>query len=421
MAPNTEHFNNDELQPPEWLNDEFFLKVLYNCEDTAKANGLQLIQTKISPASQKGDHYASIMFRAALDYRLNDVVKSRSLIIKTMPELEGHKKEMVSESHIFETEIGMYAEVLPRLERILREAGDDTVLKAACLYHSLSPKKVIVFEDIVPLGYEVIRGRFVNIDELKLAYAKLAKLHATSYKINKEEPHYFDKYCNSMLDIPNIMDDEMMTSGIRNFIDFLSETPALRQYVPYFEPFRKNLLQKCLAGFHELRDAPKADGYYAMCHGDFHGKNMMFKHDPVTGKCEDVMLLDYQVSYVGPIVNDLLYSQYLLLDADLRKIYPEILHHYFTVFGSTLKKIGFQGEMPKLVRLRQQFLEHKHYEFFLATSVLPMIYAFLDPKTNLNDLMTSNDYRRTLYPAKVYTDELHELLPKLLHLGYFED
>lgn len=54
------------------------------------------------------------------------------------------------------------------------------------LYHALSPHKLIVFEDIVPLGYNVLRGRFANEEEVKAAYAKIAKWHAISHKIIKE-------------------------------------------------------------------------------------------------------------------------------------------------------------------------------------------------------------------------------------------
>ncbi|CAD6996316.1 unnamed protein product [Ceratitis capitata] len=155
----------------------------------------------------------------------------------------------------------MYAEVLPRLEQMLRDVGDETVLKACCLYATLSPRKVIVFEDIVPLGFE--------------------------------------------------------------------------------------------------------------------------KH---------------------------------------------------------LKKVGFKDELPKIVRLREQLVEHKHrtpsvgcvnfapigyhrckFNFFLLSSALPNMSVFVDPKLDMVKLLTSNDFRKGLYNKKVFMDEILQLLPKLKHLGYFEE
>jgi len=51
-----------------------------------------------------------------------------------MPEEEGHKKDILKDSHIFETEILMYSKALPEFERILQEAGDNTKLYVPCIY-----------------------------------------------------------------------------------------------------------------------------------------------------------------------------------------------------------------------------------------------------------------------------------------------
>ncbi|KAH8283950.1 hypothetical protein KR054_005622, partial [Drosophila jambulina] len=173
----TEQFNADELQPPEWLNSEFITEVLTKYE---KVPELKVTDLKITPASAQGDHYASVMFRATAEYTTPKGQFSKPLIIKTMPEQEGHKKDMLSDSHIFTTEIGTYSTALPEFERILRAAGDNTKLYVPCLYHSLEPRQVMIFEDLVPQGYSVIRNRPVTEEELKKVYAKLAKWHAVS-------------------------------------------------------------------------------------------------------------------------------------------------------------------------------------------------------------------------------------------------
>lgn len=93
---------------------------------------------------------------------------------------------MLSESHLFETEIGMYCHALPEFERILREAGDNTKLFVPCIYHSLKPRQVMIFEDLVPQGYTVIRDSPPSLGDLKLAFDKLAKWHAVSMKVINE-------------------------------------------------------------------------------------------------------------------------------------------------------------------------------------------------------------------------------------------
>ncbi|XP_054746492.1 uncharacterized protein LOC129251143 [Anastrepha obliqua] len=418
MAPNNQNYNADELEPPTWLNDEFFSKVLQNFETDAK--DLQLKSTKLSPATLKGDHYASVMFRAAVGYECDGVAKMKKMIMKIMPSEEGHKKEMFAESTIFETEISMYTEVIPRFEQILRDIGEDTVLKAPILYYQLSPEKVIIFEDIVPLGYEMVRDRYASYEELRAAYAKLAKWHAISYKINLEEPEYFEKFHQGLLSIPKIEDNEVMSAGIDHLIKQMKTMPSLQEYVPHLEQIKDAVFAGAIASFKEYHNAPKADAYYVLCHGDFHNKNMMFKHNAETGKFEDVMLLDYQLCYVGPLVNDLIYSIYMLLNSDQREHLAEFIYFYLEQFKETLQKIGFEGPMPKLMKIAEQRMQHKYWELFLLTTFLPAWLAFRGGDIGADDIMTSEDARNEMYANKEFHDELTKLLPQYLHLGYFE-
>lgn len=175
--------NADELVAPGWLNAQFLEKALSKYEN---APDLKVVSVNLSPASAKGDHYASVMFRGNVAYTTQSGDHSKSLIIKTMPEADGHKKDMLKDSPLFRTEIGMYTKVLPRFEQILKASGDDSRLGAQCIYHSLEPREVMIFEDLVPLGYTVIRDRDATVEELKGAFTKLAKLHAVSFKTLKE-------------------------------------------------------------------------------------------------------------------------------------------------------------------------------------------------------------------------------------------
>ncbi|XP_036233224.1 uncharacterized protein [Bactrocera oleae] len=418
MTGNSDDFNADELQTPEWMNTDFFLKVLKNCEQ--KTSKIEIVNVSISPASMKGDHYASVIFRALLEFQVNGVRKTKSVILKTMPESDGHKKEMLGKTDIFEKEINMYTKVLPRFEKILRDSGDNTVLKVPCLYSALMPKKVIVFEDLVSAGYEVVRDRTLNEKEVKAAYAMLAKWHAISYKINLEEPQYFDEFQRGVFNMSNIANEPFMTSGIINFVDLLRKTPSLHAYLPYFEQLKPKLLESCRESYAEYRESPKEGACYVLSHGDFHGKNMMFKHQNESDEMVNVMLLDFQICYVGPNVNDLIYSIYCLLDENLRLDFPALLYYYYTIFKDTLANIGFKGTSPTLMQIRHQYMRHKNLELFLLVTFLPLWYA-LNEKADMEDMMTSDEYRRSLYNSKDYIKYLEHVLPRYLHLGYLEE
>uniref|UniRef100_W8BS47 CHK kinase-like domain-containing protein n=2 Tax=Ceratitis capitata TaxID=7213 RepID=W8BS47_CERCA len=419
MPPKPEEYNEDELQPPQWLDAEYMTKVLCNAERNTTV--VEVKNFKITPAAVKGDHYASIMFRAAVEYSADGEHKNKSMIIKTMPEAEGHKKDMLKQMDIFEVEIGMYTRVLPRFEKYLRDVGDETKLMVPFLYHELTPHKVIVFEDIVPLGYNVMRARFPNPKEVKAAYAKLAKWHGISYKLLKEDPHFFDEYRNSIFSHDSAKENTFFANSTKAFMNFVHKTPELQEYVPHLENlFEKvNLLDETISSFREYRDGPREDAYYVLNHGDYHLKNMMFKHNTESGKFEDVMLLDFQFSHVGPITSDLIYSIFMFLDDKLRPQAPEFLHHYFATFKETLKKIGFEGPMPSLNKFREQLFHSRYVELFIMITFLPMWPKFIRGEFSPDTFASGEDYHLKIFD-KEYVDELLQILPNYLHLGYFE-
>ncbi|XP_037947043.1 uncharacterized protein LOC119678980 [Teleopsis dalmanni] len=412
-------YNTDELEAPQWLNADFLTKVLKECEGDS---AITIKNYKLTPATVRGDHYASVMFRAEVDYVQTGRSKTKSMIIKTMPEEDGSKKELLQETHIFETEIGIYSEVIPRMEKILRAVGDNTVLGAKYLYYSLSPRKVIVFEDLVTVGYKVLRQRLPTMEEAKMTYLKLAKWHAVSYKLLQENPTYFDKYRYSIMTLTNFVESDFFIKGIDLFIELLSEVPTLRKYKSYFESIQQDLIQDCKDIFTQYTDKKQSNTDYVLCHGDFHCKNMMFKHNPESGELEDLMLLDYQVSYVGSLVNDIIYSYFLILNPEMRlNHFDEMLYYYFKNFTETLTNIGYNGAVPKLEEIRSQIMKHKKFELFLLTTMLPMWYVFFVGEIDPDEMIESEDARKNVYRNKDYIKELHNLLPRYMHLGYFEN
>ncbi|KAH8310214.1 hypothetical protein KR044_000007 [Drosophila immigrans] len=410
MTPNIDNYNADELEAPAWLNDQFFKEVL---DHHLKDPNVKVIDFKTSPATAKGDHYASVMFRGIVGYSTQHGTFSKSLIIKTMPEEEGHKKEFLGDSHIFPTEIAMYTEVIPKLEEILAEAGDKITFCARCIYHTQKPRQVMVFEDLVPQQYEVIRKRPASIEEIKSALEKLAKWQAVSYKLLHEKSGLFDKLQYDLTTMPNILEQEVITSGFPTFVESLQSVESLKKYVKYFEPLKDTIIQRWVKAIREYRDNRKDDTYYVLCHGDFHLKNMMFKGT-------DCMLLDFQMSYVGPLTNDVLYAVYMFLGPEERREkYDELIYHFFSTFKNTLSKIGYQGKMPSLVDYRRQLFEKRDIDIFLISTFLPTFNHMRKGKDPA-EFMDDPEKRRELYREKEFLEELEFLLPRMVHLGYFE-
>ncbi|XP_017079974.2 uncharacterized protein LOC108113782 [Drosophila eugracilis] len=408
-----EQFNPDELVAPEWLNAKFIGDVLSAYENSPELNVTDL---KITPASAQGDHYASVMFRTTAEYTTSKGKFVKPLIIKTMPEQEGHKKDMLSESHLFSTEIGAYTKALPEFERILREAGDNTQLYVPCIYHSLAPRQVMIFEDLVPQGYSVIRNRPVKEVELKNVFTKLAKWHAVSMKLMNEQPEFLKEFQYGLIEMPTLMSDPMVTSGMDTFLKTLDKIPEVTKYKPYFEKIKVDYLQRMADVMQEFRKNYQSDGYYVMCHGDFHLRNMMFKENG------DVMFVDFQICNLCPITIDLSYSIYMLMEPEQRwDLGKDIINYYFSVLVETLKKIGYKAEMPTKAGLWKQIHRHKYYDFFLMTTFLPMILAIKANTLKMSEIIQDTATREKAFLLDSYVEEVKKLLPKYEEMGYFKD
>ncbi|XP_016952195.1 uncharacterized protein LOC108026015 [Drosophila biarmipes] len=413
-----EQFNDDELEAPAWLNPQFIGEILSAYEEAPE---LKVIDLKITPASFQGDHYASVMFRTTAEYSTAKGKFSKPLIIKTMPEQEGHKKDMLSESHLFETEIGMYCQVLPEFERILRQAGDNTKLFVPCIYHSLEPRRVMIFEDLVPHGYSVIRDRPVALEELKSAFSKLAKWHAVSMKVINEQPAFLEEFKYGLFDIPAIQSDPFITTGMKTFVEMLDKLPELQKYKGYFEKIQDKYLERLENEMQEYHKSRRNDGYYVLCHGDFHLRNMMFKSNKETGNHEDIMLVDFQMSNLCPITVDLTYSIYMLMESEQRREMGKgLINYYFTVLVGTLKKIGYKGDMPTQARLWEQIHRNKYYDFFLISTFLPLILAIKSNSCKMHDLILNPETREKTYFLDSYVKDVSKLLPEFEKLGYFK-
>ncbi|KAH8390811.1 hypothetical protein KR200_000927, partial [Drosophila serrata] len=414
-----ESFNADELNPPEWLNRHFVTEVLSGHE---KAPELKITDLTFAPASPKGDHYASIMFRANVKYTTQKGEFTKSLIIKTMPEAEGLKKDMLVDSPLFITEIGMYTRILPECERILREVNDDARLYVDCIYHSLSPKQVVIFDDLVEMGYAVVRSRFLTQEEICSAYGKLAKIQAISMKMINERPDYLKDFKNGMCDMPGIMDSPIISAGMTPFIEFLARNPELNKYQAYFEKIKLHYKDQVRETMQEYRKNPRKEGYYVLCHGDYHSRNMMFKHNKETGGFEDCMLLDYQGCNVTSMAVDLIYSIYMLMGPEQRAEELEyLLKYYFTVLLETLGKIGYQGEMPTLLGFWAEIKRFRYYEFLMVSTFLPVSVGLREYNFDIEEMLHNEETRRKCYHFKGYLEDAKKMLERFERSGYFED
>lgn len=245
----------------------------------------------ITPASLKGDHFASIMFRLKVDYTKDDgEIQNISLIVKTMPEIGGAKLDILSQATVFETEIGMYKETIPQIEDVLSRNGDNTKFGPRVIYTSYIPHKVIIMEDLCTKGYTTIRARALTMTEIKAVFKKLGKLHAVSFALGRsDQPEMVTKYQAGIFSSEQLIDNEMCKGGIPKFIQMLEADEDLQQYADIFKSIANDIIPGCM-NLYQAHYAGRINQIYVLNHGDFHMKNIMFKHND-NGELEDVKMV----------------------------------------------------------------------------------------------------------------------------------
>lgn len=174
--------------------------------------------------------------------------------------------------------------------------------------------------------------------------------------------------------MPTILDDPFMSSGMRLFLDFLDSVPELSKYKTFFKSIENDYLDRLRDVMLEYRKNRQPNQYYSLCHGDFHLRNMMFKHSQTDGSLEDCHLVDFQISNLTPISIDIIYSIYMLMGSEDRKNnYKELIDFYFKAFIDTLKIIGYKGELPTSNKFWTQLADHKYYGKFETSTILCLI------------------------------------------------
>ncbi|XP_049317844.1 uncharacterized protein LOC105231116 [Bactrocera dorsalis] len=415
---NNEKRNEDEFTFPEWLNETFFQKVLKNVE----TEGAEITNLELKPGTLKNDNYASVLFRAKVTYTLQSQPaqeKVSSFILKVQPFMEGNKKELMQNYSLFDTEITMYTKVLPMIEKVLRQYGDNTILGPKLIACSTTAPSYVIFEDLALKGYTTIGYRHPNMEETKFALLKLAKLHATSYKLCKEEKD----------NIITTLDKGSMNSadpyafpfvkyGIGLLKEILSEHDDLKQYVPHIAAVEHLLCERTIDMFNEAGSG-KRDGLYVLNHGDFHLKNMMIKKNE--DKLTDVMLLDYQISIFGSPAIDLHYAFTMMFSPEMRRDhFDELLYFYITNFQDTLRKTEYKGHIPTHIEIRQELAKHRYWALFLLLCFLLFNYALVDENKDIAGLVENAEVIRKELEDPNLLNELRELLPRFLYNGYFE-
>lgn len=325
--------------------------------------------------------------------------------------MEGVLKDRIGSKNLLKTEMKMYSETLPSLEKLFRKIGENNEIFPRLLYHSNFPAPLIVLEDVKPKGFFNSQNYSIEYEWGKHAFQVLGKFHALSiilHQENKELPEY-----QTGLFQFNLIGEGLfhMVQHMLPLIEKLKEIPGFEEEIPKLEKITKDYNKRLLRTF---RANPSGDGYNVLNHGDFHAKNMMFKNmetDP------ELILLDFQFSIWGSPAIDVLYAKYFIAQYEDR---DEMVRVYYHEFSKILKKLNFSGKVPSFDDLQLEINKNCVYEILLSVYCAP-VSLFDMSAISLNDFfdlgLTGDKIRKNFFENEKVLSVCKKLIKEFSERG----
>ncbi|GAB0088788.1 uncharacterized protein DMENIID0001_032520 [Sergentomyia squamirostris] len=398
-------------EPPNWLNREFMEKALREYE---KDQSLHIFDCEIIPATKPGDNFASVVFRANVKYTAATKTESKSIIVKVKPFVDGFKKDLLGMAPLFQTEGSMYMNVLPEMQRLLTQIGDNEIMSPGLIYYGTDPE-IIMFEDIAPQGY-VMRHMGMNFENTKKVILKLAKFHALSFHMYYDEKKDLDEYKAGLITTAGIGALQFFVDGFARAVGCIKTWPGFEDIGQKMEQLVPHFMQKLKKVY---RPNKPHEGINVLNHGDFHIKNILFINDE-NDDIQKISFIDFQISFWGTPAIDLAYVMYCNASSETRTNHrDDLIKIYHERFCEVLNQLGCLKSPPSLLDLHVEILKHGFLEILLAVQFMAMFYVRFEDIPKDATMLDLEEMTKTMYNVNMRAD-LEKLIMKFYYKGYLE-
>lgn len=340
-----------------------------------------------------------------------------------MPSGEIQVLIMVKNS-IFPREIKVYSEFLIQAENLLRAAGDQTKFAPDCLYTSLEPKNMLIFEDLKERGYKVLpREIMLSFDQAVPIITKLAKLHAVSAVIYENDPSAMDAYLEgSISNNPQRQDFLVHYENSARTLGLVAEKEWSSEW--------KDIALKLKKLQYTIRqkgcDVYKRDdnSFNVFNHNDLWIPNLLFKTDR-NELVEDILFIDFQLSSFNSPGIDLNYFMYGSLSEDARvSSKTKLIKIYHQTLSETLAKLNYKQRLPSLHDIHVEFLKTGMNGFIAALCEAPLLTYEQSDNLEMDNLLgdspQSEAFRYSLFNNPKYKNYIQNLLIEFDGYGYLD-
>lgn len=299
--------------------------------------------------------------------------------VKIMPQVH-QNKDLLKNS--FVNEIEFYKDILPDLKNFLEDIGVTDLefdIPKLLFADMKDDAAVIILEDATELGYSQEKDKEgwknLTVDKARLVIESIAKIQAASsvYNLHKEVKleKKFDSlgHCRLFEQCETIDRLSCMKDRYCEVLGQAQEKDSDSLLQRFYQKFGSGSLIESVC---KERYSPNNPGLVSLQHGDLHFNNLLFKQETETRT--KVMIVDWQMTYMGRSTGDV---SYLLLSSlspevrqqhgeELKEAYVDNLNFWFKEFQSFI--IRREREVSPDFDLDVQFdqdhqFEHDDYDF----------------------------------------------------------
>ncbi|CAG9811444.1 unnamed protein product [Chironomus riparius] len=401
-----------------WLNQELFDKAIQSYEADSHA---KVINFEIKAATQPGENFASAVYRATIKFtsKYQKDVKEMSVIIKTQPAcMDQPDMEILLDTTLYDTEIAAYTEVLVKVQELVDAAGYDDVISPKLIYYTLTPRPVIMLEDVKANGFDTMIPKLHEDFEVsKMILRRLAKFHAAGFYLQDEKKINASAFDTCIFKFGK-NSEKLFSEGYEALLNCMTEWDGFEQYLEPIKHFKDIILEKSLKTYSPSSDTGAIN---VLNHGDFHFKNMLYKMVEEGGKVEDFMMLDFQICvYASPAV-DLTYALYNFVSDENRLTrYDELLFTYHEQFVEALKKFGYLKQPPSLLDLQVEMLKNGHFHAHFGMLMYPFLIFDLSTLKPEDIAGGMKNLKSKMFENERFKEVIKKELERYLHKGFLD-
>lgn len=336
----------------------------------------------------------------------------------------GIQTVVLEKNNIFPREIDVYSEFLVKAEKALNSIGDKTKFAPKCLYTSLEPNCMLIFEDLLEKGYKNLpRNSLLNYEQALPIIIKLAKLHASSAVLYEKNPSIMKSYLEgSISKNPDRQDFLVHYENCARTLGLVAENewgPSWKEIALKLKKLQHTIRQKGCEVY--TRDE---NAFNVFNHNDLWIPNILFKigNEDIV---EDILFVDFQLSSFNSPGIDLNFFLYGSLEQSTRiSMKTKLIKIYHQNLSQTLEKLNYGKPIPSLHDIHVEFLKTGFNGLLAVICEVPLLMYKQSDDLHMEMLLENSpkaeSFRYNLFNNPRYKDYVQDLLIEFDDFGYLD-